>query len=219
MSRIDAVLGLPVDRPIRCLAVGAHPDDIEIGVGGTILRLADERPDMMLRMVVLSGSADRAAEARASASTLAPGTGGVTITVHDGADGRLPYDDPAGVKRALAEVAPDEPDLVLVHRRDDAHQDHRFAGDLAWQLFRWSTILEYEVPKWDGDLGGANFYVPLSDALVDAKVDHLMRAFPSQRDRDWYGPDTFRAVLRLRGVECRSPSGYAEGFLARKLVV
>ena len=219
VSGLVRFLGMPDGRPVRCLAIGAHPDDIEIGAGGCLRRLTGEQPDAELSLVILSGSADRAAEARSSGLALGGEATKATVTVLDGRDGHLPYDAPAQVKAALASAVAERPDLVLVHRADDAHQDHRFAADLAWQLFRSSTILEYEVPKWDGDLGRVNLYVPLSAPVADAKIDHLMRAFPSQRDRDWYTPDTFRAVLRLRGVECRAPSGYAEGFVARKLVV
>lgn len=219
MTTISEVLGLPLDRPLRCLAVGAHPDDIEIGAGGTLLRLADERPDTSLTIVVLTGSDERADEATTSGRRLGAGLLTVRVAVLGGRDAYLPYDDPGATKEALEAAAGEPPDLVLVHRRDDAHQDHRFAADLAWQLYRHAVILEYEVPKWDGDLAPANLYVPLTAATVQAKVDHLMSAFPSQRDRDWYSAETFRGILRLRGIECRAPSGSAEGFVIRKLVV
>ena len=169
VSRLSDVLGLPLDRPVRCLALGAHPDDIEIGAGGTLLRLAEERPDTALCMVVLSATDERADEARTSATTFGAWATAATITILAGRDGYLPYDRPAELKSALAAVVLHPPDLVLVHRRDDAHQDHRFASDLAWQLFRQSTILEYEVPKWDGDVGQANVYVPLPAEIVEAQ--------------------------------------------------
>ena len=137
----------------------------------------------------------------------------------DGRDGYLPYADAVPTKEAVAAAAAARPDLVLVHRSDDAHQDHRFAAELAWQLCRWSTILEYEVPKWDGDVGPVNLYVPLDLETSERKIEHLLGAFPSQAARDWFTADAFRAILRLRGIESRSPSGLAEAFVARKLVV
>ena len=219
MRSLTERLGLPRERAVRCLAIGAHPDDIEIGATGTILRLVEERPETELRWVVLAGSGERAAEARASAMALGRSAARLDVEILDGRDGYLPYAGAASSKDALAGATAEAPDLVLVHRRDDAHQDHRFAADLAWQLFRWSTILEYEVPKWDGDLGAANLYVPLDAASAERKVAHLLAAFPSQASRDWFTPDTFRAVLRLRGIECRAPDGMAEAFVARKIVV
>jgi LmbE family N-acetylglucosaminyl deacetylase len=219
VTRITDALGLPTDRGLRCLAIGAHPDDVEIGAGATLMRLGEERPDTELRIVVLTGSEERAAEASASGRSLGAGVARVEVETLGGRDAWLPYDNPAAVKDGLAGFADPAPDIVLVHRRDDAHQDHRFASELAWQLFRRSTILEYEVPKWDGDLGAANFYVTVSRELADSKVAHLLRAFPSQRGRDWFDADAFMAMLRLRGVESRSPSGLAEAFVARKLSV
>lgn len=219
MSALSIRLGLPVDRPPRLLVIGAHPDDIEIGTAGTILRLLAERPETNVAWVVLSGTGERIDEARRSATELAAGASTLDIRILTGRDGYLPYSDAATTKAAVAELADPTPDLVLVHRHDDAHQDHRFASDLAWQCFRWSTILEYEIPKWDGDLRSANLYVPLDEPTAQHKLDHLATAFPSQADRDWYGADTFKAILRLRGIESRAPSGLAEAFLARKLVL
>jgi len=201
------------------LAIGAHPDDIEIGAAGTILRLIAERPDTEVRWILLSGEGARAEEASRSARTLAAGAAALDLRILSGRDGYLPYDDAAATKRALSETQQPRPDLVLVHRHDDAHQDHRFAAELAWQLFRWSTILEYEIPKWEGDFGANNLYIALDAKVADRKVAHLLAAFPSQAGRDWYTADTFRAVLRLRGLESRSASGMAEAFLARKLTV
>ena len=158
-------------------------------------------------------------EARRSAEVLAAGAGSLEVTIPTGRDGYLPYQDAVATKESVEAVTQPAPDLVLVHRHDDAHQDHRFAAELAWQMFRWSTILEYEIPKWDGDLGTTNLYVGLAPEIVERKVAHLMAAFPSQLGRDWYTPDTFHAILRLRGIEARSPGGMAEAFLARKLTL
>ena len=212
-------LGLPRDRGPRCLAIGAHPDDIEIGAGGTILRLIAERPDTELLWVFLLGVSERAAEADRSARSIAAGAAELDVHLLSGRDGYLPYDGPATTKQALSDLADPPPDLVLVHRHDDAHQDHRFAADLAWQLCRSSTILEYEVPKWEGDLGSNNLYVALDAELAAQKIGHLVDAFPSQSARHWYTEETFRAILRLRGIESRAPSGMAEAFLARKLII
>jgi LmbE family N-acetylglucosaminyl deacetylase len=216
---LSARLGLPPDRAPICLAIGAHPDDIEIGTAGTLLRLAGERPDLRIGWIVLSGSGERAVEARRSARSLLGDDASLDVRILSGRDGYLPYAEAGPIKEALAELQQPTPDLVLVHRRDDAHQDHRFAADLAWQIFRWSTILEYEIPKWDGDVGPMNLYVALHGTIAERKVNHLLTAFPSQAKRDWYSADTFRAVMRLRGMESRAPSGMAEAFLARKLIV
>jgi LmbE family N-acetylglucosaminyl deacetylase len=219
VSGLARRLGLPEDRPIRCLALGAHADDLEIGAGGSLLRLLDERPDTEIDWVVLSAVDERADEAVRSATALTAGSAGVRVHVLDGRDSYLPYENPAGLKDRLASIVGPAPDLVLAHRRDDAHQDHRFASDLAWQLCRGAVILEYEIPKWDGDLGTANLYVPLTADQADRKVAHLLEAFPSQAGRSWYSEETFRAILRLRGIECRAPDGAAEAFVARKIVV
>jgi LmbE family N-acetylglucosaminyl deacetylase len=219
VSDLQALLGLPADRPPRVLAIGAHPDDIEIGAGGTLLRLVEAAPRLELDWVVLSGEGDRAREAEASARVLAGDRAQLRTHLVGGRDAYLPYADAVRVKEAVmavVEAAP--PDLVLVHRRDDAHQDHAFANAVAWQACRRATILEYEIPKWDGDLGTANLYVTLDTATADRKVDHLLAAFPSQAGRSWFTADTFRAVLRLRGVESGGPSGLAEAFVVRKLV-
>jgi LmbE family N-acetylglucosaminyl deacetylase len=199
--------------------MGAHPDDIEIGAGGTIARLLQERPETTVKWIVLSGDERREVEARESARALVGDGVDLEVRVLPGRDGYLPYQDAATTKAALAERTDDRPDLVLVHRQDDAHQDHRFAARLAWQLYRRSTILEYEIMKWDGDLGHVNLYVPLSAEQVDRKIAHLFAAFPSQAHRDWFTVDAFQAILRLRGIEAGAPSGLAEGFVARKLIV
>jgi LmbE family N-acetylglucosaminyl deacetylase len=211
-------LGLPRDRGPRLIVVGAHADDAEIGAGGMIARLVRERPDTEVTWLVLAATEPvRAAEAEASAARLLQHVIH-RVSVAGLRDGYLPYLG-AAAKEALAAHQPIAPDLVLTHRRDDAHQDHRHVAELTPQIFRSATILEYEVPKWDGDLGSANLYVPLSATEVAAKVTHLVEAFPSQVDRDWWSEDTFRAILRLRGIECRAPDGSAEAFICRKLIV
>jgi LmbE family N-acetylglucosaminyl deacetylase len=212
-------LGLPGGRGPRVLVVGAHADDAEIGAGGTISRLVSERSDAeVIWLVLAAGDPVRAAEARASVECLMAGVAGCLVDLQGLRDGYLPYLGTAA-KDTLAAHAAFDPDLVVSPRRDDAHQDHRHVAELVPQVFRRATVVEYEVPKWDGNLGTANLYVPLSGAEASAKVAHLRAAFPSQRDRDWFSEDTFRAVLRLRGIECHAPDGLAEAFVCRKLVV
>lgn len=218
MTPLSDRLGLPRERGPRVLVVSAHPDDAEIAAGGTIARLVAERPDADVTWMVLAApDPARAAEARASAEALLVGATHHVI-VGSLRDGYLPYLG-AAAKEALAELQVVDPDLVLGPRRDDAHQDHRLVAELLPQLFRRPVILEYEIPKWDGDLGPANLYVPLTADQVAAKVAHLVAAFGSQHDRDWFSPETFRAILQLRGIECRAPEGLAEAFVCRKLVV
>jgi LmbE family N-acetylglucosaminyl deacetylase len=219
MSALTERLGLPRDRGPRILVAGAHADDAEIGAGGTIARLAAERPDAEVTWLVLAATDPaRAAEARASADRLLGGVSRASIDLGALRDGYLPYLGPAA-KEALVAHAAMDPDLILSPRRDDAHQDHRHLAELVPQVFRRATILEYEIPKWDGDLGSANLYVPLTAAEGTAKVTHVLAAFPSQRERAWFTEETLRAILRLRGIECRAPDGIAEAFVCRKLVV
>ncbi|MGZ6271042.1 MAG: PIG-L deacetylase family protein [Candidatus Limnocylindrales bacterium] len=215
--RLDTLLGLPTDRPAHVLALGAHADDLEIGCGGTVARLLGERPETRVTWVVLSASGARAAEARAGAASVLGERPDARIVLLEGRDGYLPY-DPITVKEAVMGLkAEGEPDLVLAHRREDLHQDHRFAAELAWQAFRHALILEFEVPKYEGDLGQPNLYVTLERAACEAKVAGLLANVPSQHDHDWFSAESFWALLRLRGLECHSPSGYAEAFTCRKL--
>jgi LmbE family N-acetylglucosaminyl deacetylase len=212
-------LGLPTDRGPRIFVASAHADDAEIGAGGTIGRLVSERPDAAITWLVLAAPDPlRAAEARASAERLLATADKCVVDVRNLRDGFLPFLG-AAPKDALVDHARTDPDLILAPRRDDAHQDHRLVAELVQQVFRRGTILEYEVPKWDGDLGTANLYVPLSAAQAAAKVEHLFAAFPSQADREWFTEDTFRAILRMRGIECHAPDGTAEAFTCQKLVV
>jgi LmbE family N-acetylglucosaminyl deacetylase len=202
----------------RLLCISAHSDDLEIGCGGTVLSLLERHPGTSVDWLVLSAGGDRAEEARASADRFLSAAGDSRVTVETFRERYFPYDpqlkeyfDRLGTQPA--------PDLVLVPWRGDAHQDHRTVADLAANTFRDQLILEYEIPKYDGDLGRPSVYVQLTSAQVDAKVDALMRGFATQRDRDWFTPETFRAMMRMRGIECRAPSGYAEAFHCRKLVL
>ena len=219
MQPLTDRLGLPRERSPRVLVLSPHADDAEIGAAGTIARLVAERPDATLTWLVLAASdVAREQEARRSADALLAGAASSSIDVRRLRDGFLPYEG-SSAKEALLEHGPDDPDLILGPRRDDAHQDHRLVAELTTQVFRGATVLEYELPKWDGDLGPANVYVPLSTTTFDEKVDHLITTFPSQHDRVWFRADTFRAIARLRGVECRAPDGLAEAFVCRKLIV
>lgn len=208
-------------RPLSILCLGAHPDDIEIGAAGTLLTLASQRPGSKVEWVVATSPGCRSQEARASATALLAGLAEVEVRLLGLRESYLDSSGPV-VKEALEAVRdalPAEPDLVLTHHRDDRHQDHRALSDLSWNLWRDSLILEYEVPKWDGDLSRPNVYVPLSDAVVERKLTHLRTHFASQRGKDWFDDETFRGLMRLRGMECRSPSRYAEAFHGRKLVL
>lgn len=206
--------GAPVRR-ILCL--GAHSDDIEIGCGGTMLRLLEAYPDAQVRWVVLSGNERRAAEARCGASLFLGQGRSAEVITKSFRDGFFPY-DPA-IKEFFEELKAEPTwDLILTHHREDRHQDHRVVSDLTWNTFRNHAILEYEIPKYDGGLGQPNFYVPLDESTRQRKLDHLMQAFGSQRDKRWFTEDTFSGLMRLRGVECAASEGFAEGFFARKLL-
>jgi LmbE family N-acetylglucosaminyl deacetylase len=217
------VLGLSLARPDgappRLLAVGAHADDIEIGCGATILRLVAEHPGLSVDWLVLSGHGDRAGEAADSAAAFLAGAGATRVMVEGFRDGFFPYDGGAVKERfdrLKAEVAPD---LVLTHRLEDRHQDHRLVAELTWNTFRDHLILEYEIPKYEGDLGRPNLYVPVGQEHGERKVELLRKCFPSQAGRSWFSDDTFWSLLRLRGIESGGPGRFAEAFTARKLVL
>lgn len=197
------------------LCVGAHPDDIEIGCGATLLRLRAERPDVSVSSLVMTGSGERAAEAAAAADAFLGD--GADIAVLGFRDGHLPWEGSA-VKDAFADrVAEVQPDLVLVHQRHDLHQDHRLLAELALQVCRSATILGYEIPKYDGDLGQPNLYVPVSAQQAATKTELLHKVFPSQISKDWFDEATLTGLMRLRGVEARAVM--AEAFWAPKLVL
>ncbi len=219
MGSLTERLGLPRDRGPRILVASAHADDAELGAGGTIARLVAERSDAEVTWLVLAAADPaRAAEARASAERLLAGVARSVLDFGSLRDGYLPYLGPVA-KEALAAHAGIDPDLILAPRRDDAHQDHRHVAELVPQVFRRAAVLEYEIPKWDGDLGTANLFVPLTAAEGNAKVAHILAVFQTQHGRGRFTEDTLRAILRLRGVECRAPEGIAEAFVCRKLVI
>ena len=213
------MLGLPHEAgrtsPLHVLALGAHSDDIEIGAGGTLLRLLAERPRATVSWVVLSGAPDRADEARASAAAVL-GDAASTVRTEAFADGRFPYAGEALKTYFQDSLQGLDPDLILTHRADDAHQDHRLVSDLTRQTFRGGRIAAYEIPKWDGDLGRPNAYVALDDETLARKLAVLHDHFPSQASKPWFEAETFRGLARLRGVE--AGVRYAEAFHCQKLV-
>jgi len=212
-------LGEPEATPARVLAIGAHPDDIEIGCAGTILKLIERGAVSEVHWVVLSGDGDRGCEARSSAEALLEGVPRSEVVVCDFPDGFFPYEGQRikdFFERLKVEVSPD---VVLTHQRADLHQDHRLCCELAWNSFRDHLILEYEVPKYDGDMSAPNAFVPLSEGLSRRKIDHLMSHFGSQHSKRWFREELFSSLLRLRGMECNSPSSYAEAFFCRKAVL
>jgi LmbE family N-acetylglucosaminyl deacetylase len=214
--------------PLTVLALGAHADDLEIGCGGTLMRLADEGRLARVVWVVFSADGERADEARSGARAIVSGGSGASdgmtgvpleIAIHAFRDGYFPS-QAAALKDEFERLKVREtPDLVLAPLLDDRHQDHRLVAELAWNTFRDHVIVEYELPKYEGDLAPRNLFVPLPDGYAERKVEALTASFPSQRKRDWFDARTFLGLMRLRGVECRSPSGYAEAFQARKLVL
>jgi LmbE family N-acetylglucosaminyl deacetylase len=198
----------------RVLAVGCHADDLEIGCGGLVLSLTRSRSDMDVTWVVLAASGARANEARSSAGRFLARAGRADVRIHELRDGFLPYlgGDVKEIFDGLKEV---QPDLVLTHTRHDLHQDHRLACELAWNSFRDHLILEFEIPKYDGDFGTPNVYFPLSEELVEEKLRLLREGFPSQQGKHWFEDELMRSVMRLRGMECAGR--YAEAFSCRKL--
>ena len=208
---------LRLDGVKRLLCLGAHSDDIEIGCGATVLRLIQEQPDIQVYWLVFSAQGMRAREAKQSAGAFLHGVRSRWIRTMTFRESYFPGEWPA-IKDAFEQVKRKfEPDLVLTQYRDDRHQDHRVLSDLAWNTFRNHLVLEYEIPKYDGDLGTPNIYVPLSRELCEKKVAALLRYFQSQKSRHWFTADTFWALLRLRGIECAAHSGFAEAFHGRKL--
>jgi len=192
-------------RPLQVLCLGAHSDDIEIGCGGTLLSLIEAGTPMHIEWCVLSGNEERR-------GTENPG---IRLAMFE--DSYFPAQMREIKAWLIEQRSRQTPDIVFTHRQGDAHQDHRTLNELTWNLFRDQLILEYEIPKWDGDLGQPNAYSALSAAIMEHKVELLMKHFGTQRSKDWFDPETFRGLARLRGMECRAPETYAEAFHMRKL--
>jgi LmbE family N-acetylglucosaminyl deacetylase len=205
------------DRPLRVLALGAHADDIEIGCGGTLLRLAAGR-ELDVLWVVLCSTPERAAEARASAGAFLAGVARQRVIVHDHRDGFLPYVG-AAVKESFEALKREPaPDVIFTHHRHDLHQDHRLVSELTWNTWRDHLVLEYEIPKYDGDLGSPNLFSALPPALLDRKIALVLEHFRSQAGKPWFDPTLFRGLARIRGMECAAAEGLAEAFYCRKAI-
>jgi LmbE family N-acetylglucosaminyl deacetylase len=204
--------------PLRILCLGSHSDDIEIGCGGTLLRLLSEHPESVVTWVVFSATPAREQEARASAADFLADAAEKNVIVKSFRESFFPYLG-LEIKEFFEELKPARPDLVLCHHRHDFHQDHRTLAELVWNTFRDHIVAEYEIPKYEGDLGTPNMYVPLSRAVADRKVELLMKHFASQKQRSWFRPETFHGLMSIRGIECNAPEGKAEAFHVRKLVV
>jgi LmbE family N-acetylglucosaminyl deacetylase len=208
---------LPLVRRILCL--GAHSDDIEIGAGGTLLQLSGQIPDLEIYWVVFSAPGPRAEEAKKSAEDFLRLFASKVIKIGSFRESYFPSEWPS-IKDWFEEIKRMfDPDAVFTHYRDDRHQDHRILSDLAWNTFRNHLILEYEILKYDGDLGSPNVFVPLSEQLCTRKIELLMKYFKTQITKHWFTADTFAAMHRIRGIECASPTGLAEAFHCRKLVL
>ncbi len=204
--------------PRVVLFLGAHPDDIEIGCGGTVLRLRAAYPDADLRFVILTSTPEREREARRSAEVFLGESGARRLHIERFRDGFLPYQG-GEVKQVFERLKELRPDLIFTHQRGDLHQDHRLVSELTWNTWRDHLILEYEIPKYDADLGHPNLFVPLTPELVERKLKLVLESFPSQQRRSWFDADTLRGLLRLRGVESNAPQRFAEAFHARKLTL
>lgn len=212
------VIGAEALSVSRLVCIGAHSDDIEIGCGATVLKLIDAHPGITVDWVVLAGTGVREQEARASAERFLSAAASKRIVVEHFRERYFPYD--ADIKAYFDQLGQQtRPDIVFAPWRDDAHQDHRTISELASNTFRGQLTLEYEIPKFDGDLGRPSVYVHLSEVLADRKVAALMDEFPSQQHRPWFNDATFRSLMRLRGIESKAPEGYAEAFHCRKLVI
>jgi LmbE family N-acetylglucosaminyl deacetylase len=207
------------DGALKVLCIGAHSDDIEIGCGGTILRLLSQYNDVEVHWLVLGSSGQRGGEANASANRFLENAKENNIMIENFKDSYFPY---IGAEiKAFFEGLKNKinPDVIFTHYRDDLHQDHRLVSDLTWNTYRDHLILEYEVIKYDGDLGVPNFFVHLDEQICRKKTDIMMESFKTQAGKDWFTPDAFSSILRIRGIESRAPEKYAEGFYSRKVVL
>ncbi len=203
----------------RILCLGAHSDDIEIGCGGTILEMLRRRRNLEFHWIVFSAGSDREGEARRSADLFLKGAAKKTVTVLDFRNSFFPFVG-ARIKERFEELKKQiSPDLIFTHTRNDLHQDHRIINQLTWNTWRNHLILEYEIPKYDGDLGTPNFYAPFDRKICQRKIKHLIACFGTQRDKHWFTRDTFEGLMRIRGVESSAPGRFAEGFYARKMVL
>ncbi|HXZ80156.1 MAG TPA: PIG-L deacetylase family protein [Terriglobales bacterium] len=207
------------NQPLRLLCIGAHSDDLEIGCGGTVLQWLDTFKQVEVAWVVFSAPGQREAEARVSANALLKNAKRVNLVLRNFRDGHFPAHF-SEIKELFEEIkASESPDIILTPRLEDRHQDHRLIAEITWQTFRNHLILEYEIPKYEGDLGQPNFFVLLSSKVCKRKLKHLMKHFGSQRAKAWFTEDTFTSILRLRGLESNAAEKFAEAFYCRKLVI
>ncbi|HEV7258700.1 MAG TPA: PIG-L deacetylase family protein [Bosea sp. (in: a-proteobacteria)] len=205
--------------PLQILCLGCHSDDIEIGCGGTVLQIAAERPDAVFHWVVFSAKGVRVSEAESGARQFVDPARMKRVILKDFQDGYMPFLG-ADIKNVFEDLKREvQPDIIFTHNRHDSHQDHRLIAELTWNTFRSHLILEYEIPKYDGDLGQPSVFNALSDDVCEKKVDLILDTFKSQSNKPWFDRSTFMALMRLRGMECNAPSGYAEAFYARKLML
>ena len=203
----------------RILCLGAHSDDIEIGCGGTILKLLEQFQDIEVYWVVFSATNQRKEEAIASANSFLESAHSKTIVIQEFRERFFPYIG-LEIKEFFDQLSKEfSPDLILTHYRNDLHQDHRLISELTWNAFRNHMILEYEIPKYDGDLGNPNFFVHLEKSLYQRKVSYLMKHFQTQFNRQWFDEETFSSILRLRGIESNATDKYAEAFYCRKAIL
>ena len=217
---LDLLLNLPRGASPTLMFIGAHCDDIEIGCGGTVLELLQRYPAARVQWVVLSSEGPRAREARSAARRLlGRAFARATLLIQSFRGAYFPSEAPAIKDFFETLKRHPTPDLILTHSRDELHQDHRITGELTWNTFRDHLILEYEIPKYDGGLGSPQVFMPLAAGTLKRKLAVLMSCFPSQRSKTWFTAETFSALARLRGIECNAPSGYAEAFYARKLLL
>jgi len=216
---LPVILGDPTTPVRTVLVLGAHPDDIEIGCGGTLLHLLQAYKPPCVYWLVLSAAAKRAQESAASAAAFLGCVPDRQVIIKDFRDGFFPWTGDA-IKEVFEELKTTiAPDLIFTHRREDAHQDHQLVAELTWNTFRDHLILEYELPKYEGDLGTPNLFVPLDEDTAARKIQLLLDGFPSQHHRHWFSDNTLWSLLRLRGVESNSPTKYAEGFYSRKMIL
>jgi LmbE family N-acetylglucosaminyl deacetylase len=208
----------PSTQPHRVLCLGAHSDDIEIGCGGTIMRLIENIKELSFYWVVFSANEEREKEALTSAQNFLENAKEKTILIKNFRESYFPFVG-VEIKEHFEQMKKEfSPDLIFSHYRHDLHQDHRLISDLTWNTYRNNLILEYEIPKFDGDFGSPNFFVHLNEALCQKKINNIQDNFVSQHDKPWFTDDTFLSILRLRGVESNAPNKYAEAFYCRKLI-
>jgi LmbE family N-acetylglucosaminyl deacetylase len=216
---IQLQLNISKNKPLNVLCLGSHSDDIEIGCGGTILHLVKNYPEIQIYWVVFSAIGKRKEEAQQSVQLFVSSKCLKNLKLLQYRDGFFPYEGEK-VKEQFEDIKRSfSPDLIFTHQSADAHQDHRLISELTWNTFRNHLILEYEIPKYDGDLGRPSVFMSLEPDEYDTKVCNLMNAFQSQVGKNWFQESTFKALMRLRGMECNAPSGYAEAFYARKLLL